>query len=201
MVQSKAKTVSEYLAGLSKDQRPIVEALREVVRANLDPVFTERMQYGMVGWSVPHSVYPAGYHCDPEQPLPYLCLAAQKNYVALHLFCIYIDEGEVERFQTAWKRTGKKLDMGKACVRFKKLEDVALDVVGDTIRRMDAKRFIAAYEKVLGARKPAARKKAARKGATPEGAAKKAPVRKAAPEARASTAGRSSKKKAAKKRS
>ena len=149
MVQSKAKSVAEYMAGIPKEQRPIVEALRKAVRDNLDPKFTEGLQYGMLAWFLPHSVYPAGYHCNPEQPLPFVCLAAQKNYVSLYLFCVYVEGREIETFQKAWAKSGKKLDMGKSCVRFKKPEQIPFKLIGELVSKMSVDEWIALYEKNL----------------------------------------------------
>ncbi len=101
------------------------------------------MQYGMISYYVPHSVYPAGYHCDPKQPLPFALLASQKNYLSLYLMSVY-GEGSPSKswFHQAWAKTGKKLDMGKSCLRFKRAEDLALDVIGEAIRRVPAKRYV-----------------------------------------------------------
>jgi hypothetical protein len=162
-MQSKAKTVEQYLAELPADRRSAIEAVRKVLRKNLDKQYQEGMQYGMIGYYVPHSVYPAGYHCDPKQPLPFVCLGSQKNYMSLHLACVYSDSAQYKWFQKAWAETGKKLDMGKACVRFKKVDDLALDVVGEVIRRNPVKAYIKMYESVLkGSRKGPAKKKVAK---------------------------------------
>jgi len=178
-MQSSATTVTQYLAELPPERRALVKALRTVIKKNLDPKVKEVMQYGMIGYAVPHSVYPDGYHCDPKQPLPFLSLASQKNNVSLYLFCLYCDEDEVERFREAWTKTGAKLDMGKSCVRIKSLDDVPLDVVGTTVKRMTLKKFIAAYEASLSAPRPA-RKKTAKKKATTAKTAKKTVRKKAA---------------------
>lgn len=135
MVISSAKTVDQYLASLPADRRAVVAAVRETILANLDAGFTEGMSYGMIGYHVPHSLYPAGYHCDPEQPLPYAGLAAQKNYYSVYLFGVYSDPDEARQFERDWKAAGKKLDMGRCCVRFKRLDDVPLDVLAAAIRR------------------------------------------------------------------
>src|SRR5476649_324823 len=90
-MQSFAPTVAAYLASLPDDRRAIVKKVRAVVRANLDPLYAEGMQYGMIGWFVPHRVYPAGYHCDPKQPLPFAALASQKNHLSLYLMALYGD--------------------------------------------------------------------------------------------------------------
>ena len=148
-MQSKATTVQQYLSELPADRRAVIEAVRATLLQNLDPVFEEGVQYGMIGYYVPHRVYPAGYHCDPKQPLPFICLASQKSHMSLHLCCVYGHEEIDRRFREAWAKTGKKLDMGKACVRFRKLDDLALDVIGETIRRISAVAFIREYESLI----------------------------------------------------
>lgn len=166
-MQSKAATVAQYLAELPADRRAALEAVRTVVLKNLDPLYEEGMQYGMIGVYVPHRVYPPGYHCDPKQPLPFACLASQKNYMSLYLGCVYGDTPLARWFHKAWAKTGKKLDMGKSCIRFKKLEDLALDVIGEAIRRLPARKFIAYYESVIkdSRRKPVAQKRTKKKSA------------------------------------
>ena len=181
-MQSKAKTVSQYLKELPADRREIVTAVREVILKNLDGAFEEGMQYGMIGYYVPHSVYPDGYHCDPKQPLPFASLASQKNHLSVCLMSIYSESPEEGWFRKEWAKTGKKLDMGKCCVRFKKLEDLALDVVGEAIRRVTARDYI---EKYVGFRseyaaKGGKRKKAsAKKGVKKVAATEKSPKKKA----------------------
>ena len=155
-MQSQAKTVSAYLRELPEDRRAAITAVRDVILKNLQPGFEEGIQYGMIGYYVPHSVFPAGYHCDPKQRLPYAALAAQKNYFSLHLMGLYISadtdaEGEnpeTRWFRQAWAASGKKLDLGKACLRFKKLDDLALDVLAEAFRRLPAQRYIERYQAV-----------------------------------------------------
>lgn len=159
-MQSKAATVEEYLASLPADRRAAIEAVLAVVRKNLDPKFAEGMNYGMIGWSVPHSVYPPGYHCDPKQPLPYAGLASQKNHLSLYLMSLYEGQEEEGRFREEWAKTGKKLDMGKCCIRFKRVDDLALDLIGKTIKRTTVKKYIARYEALRDAARQA---KASRK--------------------------------------
>lgn len=158
-MQSQATTVAAYLAELPADRRAAIEAVRNVILENLDDDYSEGMAYGMIGYSVPHRVYPAGYHCNPKQPLPFACLASQKGHMAIYLMCVYGNPSMESWFRAAWAKSGKKLDMGKSCIRFKKIEDVALDVIGETIRRMPAARYIEHYEKAFAApkRKPAAK--------------------------------------------
>jgi Domain of unknown function (DU1801) len=153
-MQSKATTVSDYLASLPADRRTSIETVRSVILANLDKDYEEGMSYGVIGYYVPHRVFPAGYHCDPKQGLPFAALASQKNYMSVYVMGLYCgcvdginDTSLVRWFHDAWAKSGKKLDMGKACIRFKKVEDLALDVLGEAIRRMPARTYIEAYEK------------------------------------------------------
>lgn len=148
-MQSKAKTVKEYLDSLPDDHRRELQAVRGVILKNLDKDYKEGMSYGMISYCVPHSVYPAGYHCDPKQGLPFACLASQKNYMSLYLMCVYGDADSRARFTQAWAKTGKKLDMGKSCIRFKKAEDLALDVIGGAIKGLPAKKYIQICESAL----------------------------------------------------
>ena len=145
-MQSKATTVRAYLAGLPKDRREALQAVREVILDHLPKGYEEGMQYGMIGYYVPHSVYAAGYHCDPRQPVPFAGLASQKNHMSLYLMCIYGDQEQLEWFRDAWDRSGQKLDMGKSCIRFRKVEDVPLKVIGQAVKRVPVRKFLAHYE-------------------------------------------------------
>lgn len=148
-MQSKATTVKQYLAELPPDRRAAIQAVREVILNNLDPDFEEGMQYGMIGYYVPHRLHPAGYHCDPKQPLPFAALASQKNYMSLYLMSLYCDRDHRKWFEESWAKTRKKVDMGKSCLRFKKLEDLALDVIGQAIKRVRAKNYIGNCEAIV----------------------------------------------------
>ena len=172
-MQSKAATVDEYLASLPADRRAALQAVRKVIHANLGKGFKEGMQYGMIGYCVPHSLYPAGYHCDPKQPLPFASLASQKNHMSFSLMSVYLDPEEERWFKAAWQKSGKKLDMGKACVRFKRLEDVPLEVVGQAFARTSAAQYIQRYEAILAGRSkgPAATKTAAKQSTSKKAAA------------------------------
>ena len=149
IMQSKAKTVEAYLRELPEERRDAIEAIRKVILENLPKGIEEGMQYGMIGYFVPFSVYPAGYHCDPKQPLPFASLASQKNHMAIYMFGIYTMAEHRDWFVEEWKKTGKKLDIGKSCVRFKKLEDVPLEIVGKAIKRMSVKKSIEFYETAI----------------------------------------------------
>ncbi len=178
---SKATTVAQYLAELPPDRRAAIEAVRAVILKNLDKGYEEGMQYGAIGYYVPHRVFPAGYHCDPSKPLPFAGLGSQKHHMSVGLMCHYWDGDEGRWFRTAWARTGKKLDMGACCIRFRKLDDLPLDLIGDAVRRIPVKAFIAYYEKaVLSLNKAAAARAAAKKSAMPPRRAKSGPSRKPA---------------------
>jgi len=144
---STAATAQEYLAGLPQDRRLALAAVRQVILDNLDPDYEEGMQYGQIAYYVPHRVFPAGYHCDPKQPLCFAGLASQKHHMSLYLMSVYGDSDHKRWFEQAWKKTGKKLDMGQACIRFKKLDDLPLEVIAETIRRVPAKKWVAIYER------------------------------------------------------
>jgi len=175
-MQSPATTVDAYLASLPDDRRAAISAVRKVILDNLDPAFEEGISYGMIGYCLPHKLYPSGYHCDPKQPLPYAGLASRKDSMSLYMMFLYIGEqgsgpgGESDWFETEWRKTGKKLDMGKACVRFKKVEDIPLELIAEAFRRVPAKTFVATYDNVMAKQ---AASKAARK------VSKKAPSKKA----------------------
>ena len=170
---AKPTTVAEYLAALPPDRRAALSAVRKVIKDNLDPGYVECVQYGMIGYAVPHSIFPAGYHCDPKQPLPFASLASQKNHMSFSLMSVYLDPEEERWFKAAWQKSGKKLDMGKACVRFKRLEDVPLEVVGQAFARTSAAKYIQRYEAILAGRSkgPAATKAAAKQSTSKKAAA------------------------------
>lgn len=161
-MKSNAATVEQYLQSLPADRRDAISAVREVILTNLPKSCEERMCYGMIGYVVPHSIYPAGYHCDPKLPLMLAFLGSQKNYMAIHLMAVYGHEPTAKWFRKAWEATGKKLDMGKACVRFKKLEDVPLEVVSQVIARVPVKEYIARIEAMLATTKTYGKKIAAK---------------------------------------
>jgi hypothetical protein len=162
-MRSEAKTVDQYLAELPEDRSAAIAALRQVILENLPKGFEEGMSCGMIGYHVPHSIYPAGYHCDPEQPLPFAGLASQKNHMAFYLMCVYSEKEYEKWFREAWAKSGKKLDMGKSCIRFKKLEDLPLDVVGAAIKKVPVKKYVAIYEAAFKQPKGTKKKAAAKK--------------------------------------
>ena len=166
-MQSKATTVAAYLDELPPDRKAALGIVRALIRKNVDKDIEEGMTYGMIGYYVPHRVFPAGYHCDPKQPLPYAGLASQKNHMSLYLMSVYCgcfdggtpgpdggDNAHASWFKAAWAKAGKKLDMGKCCIRFKKVEDLALDVIAEAFRRVSTKAFIEQYQSGLASTNP-----------------------------------------------
>lgn len=143
MASSKAETVEQYLQELPEERRAVVSAVRDVVLRNLPQGYREGMGFGMIGYVVPLEDYPHTYN---RQPLAYAALAAQKNYYALYLNCVYQDPAREEWLRDEFARAGKKLDMGKSCLRFKKLDDLPLDAIGTLIAGTPPAEFIAQYE-------------------------------------------------------
>ena len=144
MVTSDARTPDEYIAALPDDRREAVRAVRDVVRDNLAAGFEEGMLYGMIGWYIPLERLPNTYN---GQPLGLAALASQKNYMSLYLNSVYGDPRTEAWFKDRYAASGKRLDMGKSCVRFRRLEDLPLDVIGDTIARVDLESYVAWHEK------------------------------------------------------
>jgi hypothetical protein len=146
-MQSKAKTVDEYLKELPPDRKEAVSKLREVILDNLPDGFREEMSYGMIGYVVPHSIYPKGYHCTPKLPLPFLNIASQKNFIALYHMCLYGDKTLFKWFTDEYPKYSKaKLDMGKSCVRFKKPDHIPYKLVGELASKVTVSEWIAFYE-------------------------------------------------------
>jgi hypothetical protein len=147
-MQSRAKTVAEYLVALPADRAPIIKSLRQVIKKNLPPGFREEMSYGMIGYVVPHSLYPAGYHVTPELPLPFINLASQKTHMAV--YHMGLQGALLAWFLKEWPHhSTKKPDLGKSCIRFKKPEDVPLALIGALAARLTPKAWIEEYEKQL----------------------------------------------------
>jgi hypothetical protein len=145
-----AATPTEYLESLEPAQRSTLAKVRAAIKKRLPKGYAETMQYGMITYVVPLKLYPAGYLGKKDVPLPVVSLAAQKRHLALYLSNVY-GNPELERwFKAEWKRSGKKLDMGKSCLRFTSLDDLALDVVTESIARSPVKDFIARYEATRG---------------------------------------------------
>jgi uncharacterized protein YdhG (YjbR/CyaY superfamily) len=146
-MQSKAKTVGEYLKEVPNDRKESINKLRYTILANLPEGFKEEMSYGMIGYVVPHSIYPEGYYCSPELPLPFASIASQKNFIGLYHMGIYANQEVLDWFVAEYPKHCKlKLDMGKSCIRFKKPEQIPFELIGKLMSKISVKGFIALYE-------------------------------------------------------
>lgn len=146
-MQSTAKNVTAYLNALPDERKEAMAALRNVINKNIPKGFSEGMGYGMMGWSVPHSLYPAGYHCDPKQPLPFAGLASQKNSINFYHMGIYADPKLLKWFVSEFpKHTKQRLDMGKSCIRFNKVDDIPVQLIGELMKKISVKDWIHTYE-------------------------------------------------------
>jgi uncharacterized protein YdhG (YjbR/CyaY superfamily) len=143
LVRSEAKTVEQYLSQLPADRREVVSKVREVIQANLPEGYVETMNWGMISYEVPLDRYPDTYN---RQPLGYLALAAQKNHYAVYAHGVYMDPEGENWVRSRFEEAGKKLDMGKSCIRFRKLEHIPLEVIGELAAQLGVDEFIARYE-------------------------------------------------------
>ena len=153
-MQYKAVDADDYIDQIPEDRKPAIKKLRAVIKKNLPKGFKESIGYGMMGYCVPHSLYPAGYHCKPEDPLPFIGIASQKNFIAVYHMGIYAIP-ELQKWFTAAhaKASPKKLDMGKSCLRYKKPEDIPYDLIGELASKITPEEWIKVYEKNLKPRK------------------------------------------------
>lgn len=141
------KTVQEYIEHLPIERRQILEKMRDVILAHIPEGFEEVLSYNMIGYVVPHKYYPAGYHVDPKLPLPFINIASQKDYISLYHLGLYADEQLLHWFTGAYQEACKtKLDMGKSCIRFKKMDDIPYDLIGQLVSKMTLGDWIKKYE-------------------------------------------------------
>ena len=140
---STANTVDEYIASLPEERKVAITKLRKVIKKNLPKGFKEEMSYGMIGIVVPHSIYPAGYHCNPKLPLPLINLGSQKNFISLHHMGLYGSKNLLDWFVAEYaKQVDLKLDMGKGCVRFKKMDQIPYDLIGELVAKVSVADYI-----------------------------------------------------------
>ncbi len=147
-MQSAAQAPQEYFDSLPEERKEAMNRLRKVILDNLPAGFSEEMSYGMIGYVVPHSLYPAGYHCNPQLPLPFMGLASQKNFIAFYHMGLYADKKTLDWFLEEYPKhiSGKK-DMGKSCLRFKKMDQIPFDLIGLLVQKISVKDWIGIYEK------------------------------------------------------
>ncbi|CAN5596329.1 DUF1801 domain-containing protein [soil metagenome] len=147
-MQSNASTVDAYIFELPEERQSALIKLCKTIKKNLPKGFEEVMSYGMIGYVVPHQIYPAGYHCDPKLPLPFMNIASQKNFIAVYHMGMYMKKELLDWFVKEYpKHTTSKLDMGKSCIRFKKLEHIPYELIGVLASKMTTAEWIELYEK------------------------------------------------------
>ena len=145
-----ANSPDDYISKLPEDRQEVISKLRKVVLDKLPKGFSEEMSYGMIGYVVPHSIYPDGYHCDPKLPLPFMSMASQKNFVAFYHMGIYADEKLLDWFVKEYPKHSKyKLDMGKSCIRFKRMNDIPYDLIGELVSKVSVDDWVNRYESVV----------------------------------------------------
>ena len=146
-MQSNCKTPQEYLDSLPEERKIAVEKLRKTIKLNLPEGFQEEMSYGMLGYVVPHSIYPKGYHCNPKLPLPFMNIASQKNFIAIYHMGIYLDSEIMNWFIAEFsKQVNTKIDIGKSCIRFKKMDAIPFELIGELAAKMSVSEWISVFE-------------------------------------------------------
>lgn len=149
-MESTAKSPEEYLKSLAPERKEAFILLRKTILEHLPSGFSEEMSYGMIGYVVPHSIYPDGYHCNPKLPLPFISIASQKNFIALYHMGLYADQELLNWFISEYgKHSNLKLDMGKSCIRFKKIEQIPFQLIAELVSRITVKDWIKIYEKAI----------------------------------------------------
>ncbi len=146
-MQYKANSPDQYIEQLPDDRKQAIIAIRKVINDNLPKGFLETLGYGMIGYVIPHSIYPKGYHCDPKLPLPFMNIASQKNYIAIYHMGIYGNKELLDWFISEYaKCSNTKLDMGKGCIRFKKIDQIPFELIGRLAAKITANQWIKIYE-------------------------------------------------------
>jgi uncharacterized protein YdhG (YjbR/CyaY superfamily) len=143
----KSNSISEYLVNIPEERKIVMQKLISTIGKNLPNGFTEQLGYGMPAWVVPHTLYPDGYHCSPELPLPFINVASQKNFIAIYHMGIYANAELMQWFVSEYpKHCSRKLDMGKSCIRFKNIEEIPFELIAELCRKMSHKDWIELYE-------------------------------------------------------
>jgi uncharacterized protein YdhG (YjbR/CyaY superfamily) len=149
-MMNEASPVEQYIQNLPEERKVVIQKLREIILTHLPIGFSEEIGYGMIGYVVPHSLYPAGYHCSPHLPLPFANIASQKNFVALYHMGIYADSALLDWFVKEYPQHSKsKLDMGKSCIRFKKMDQIPYELIGELMRKISVQKYIETYERAF----------------------------------------------------
>ncbi|GIV27225.1 MAG: hypothetical protein KatS3mg027_1039 [Bacteroidia bacterium] len=149
----KVHSVEEYINSLPEDRKIVIQNIRQVILKNLPEGFQETISYGMIGYVVPHSIYPKGYHCNPKEPLPFISIASQKGHIAIYHLGLYADQSLKQWFTNELSQHSKsKLDIGKSCIRFKKINEIPYDLIGKLCTKMSVQNWISLYEKAFNKR-------------------------------------------------
>jgi uncharacterized protein YdhG (YjbR/CyaY superfamily) len=149
-MQSKASSTGEYINSLPPERQDAMRTLRKEILKNLPTGFKEEMSYGMIGYVVPHTLYPKGYHCNPTLPLPFINIASQKNFIAVYHMGVYADKNLLDWFVKEYsKNTAAKLDMGKSCIRFKKMENIPFKLIGELAGKLTVAEWVNKYEAII----------------------------------------------------
>ena len=145
-----AKTPEEYINSLPQDRKDAISKLRKIIIKKIPKGFSETISYGMLGYVVPHSIYPDGYHCDPKLPLPFMSIASQKNFVGVYHMGIYANKELYDWFVNEYpKHSNRKIDMGKSCIRLKKIEEIPYELIGELASKMTPNEWIKIYENAI----------------------------------------------------
>ena len=152
-MQLVATTVNEYITSLPEERKAAITKLRKTIKANLPKGFEEGIGYGMIGYVVPHSLYPKGYHCNPKLPVPFINIGSQKNYIAMHHMGLYASKTLLDWFVAEFEKVPSKLDIGKGCVRFKKPEEIPFELIGELVKKVTVKQWIEIMEGNIAAAK------------------------------------------------
>ncbi len=149
-MELKANNIKEYIEQIPQERKMYFTKLRNTILSNLPKGFEEQLNYGMIGYVVPHNLYPKGYHCDPKLPLPFINIASQKNFIAVYHMGIYANPKLLEWFVIEYPKHCKlKLDMGKSCIRFKKVEQIPYKLIGELVQKISVKEWIGLYENAI----------------------------------------------------
>jgi len=149
-MEIKALTPDQYIEQLPEERKEVFSRLRQLLKEKLPKGFEETISYGMIGFVVPHSIFPSGYHCDPKLPLPFISIASQKNTISLYHSGIYADQDLLNWFVQEYPKHCKtKLDMGKSCIRFKKMNDIPFDLIAELAQKLTPEEWIARYQAAL----------------------------------------------------
>jgi uncharacterized protein YdhG (YjbR/CyaY superfamily) len=149
-MQSTATSIEAYLEEIPAERKEAFTKLRETILENIPKGFVEQMSYGMIGYVVPHSIYPDGYHCDPKLPLPFINIASQKNFIALYHMGIYANPELLKWLIKEYpKHSTQKLDMGKSCIRYKKMDQIPFELIAELVQKMSVQEWITCYESVV----------------------------------------------------